>query len=325
MALTQDELDQVYNYVMGKGQSLAGLPDGGSDLSSMYLAPLLKYSPGGKATLVRLAVSVLKGDSAYQVWVNEPGNAGKTLSDFFLSIKGAKGDPFTFADFTPEQLADLALTYEKLTPEQKEEMKLHFGDLTEADILILQKPATDAADEVREQMVQISQDVSQALTASGNATKAANDAAKLAGDSTIKANEAAGLANTAAGNADRATESAETAADKANASAEIADENAGLANTAAGNADKATGKANTAADRSNALSDHRDEIRDGYWWRWNETTGEWYNTGEIAKGNVMYAVFDVDPATGELSMSTDDEYTGASFELNNEGILSVII
>lgn len=177
MALTQDELDQVYNYVMGKGQSLAGLPDGGSDLSSMYLAPLLKYSPGGKATLVRLAVSVLKGDSAYQVWVNEPGNAGKTLSDFFLSIKGAKGDPFTFADFTPEQLVDLALTYEKLTPEQKEEMKLRFGDLTEADILILQKPATDAADEVREQMIQISQNVSAAIKAASDAAGNAQEAA----------------------------------------------------------------------------------------------------------------------------------------------------
>lgn len=177
MALTQDELDQVYNYVMGKGQSLAGLPDGGNDLSSMYLAPILKYSPGGAATLVRLAVSVLKGDSAYQVWVNEPGNAGKTLSDFFLSIKGAKGDPFTFADFTPEQLADLALTYDKLTPEQKEEMKLHFGDLTEADILILQKPATEAADEVREQMSQISQNASAAIKAASDAAGNAQDAA----------------------------------------------------------------------------------------------------------------------------------------------------
>lgn len=177
MALTQDELDQVYNYVMGKGQSLAGLPDGGSDLSSMYLAPLLKYSPGGAATLVRLAVSLLQGESAYQVWVKIPGNEGKTLSDFFASIKGAKGDPFTFADFTPEQLDDLALTYDKLTPEQKEEMKLHFGDLTEADILVLQKPATDAADEVREQMVQISQEVNQAITDTNAAKDAANTAA----------------------------------------------------------------------------------------------------------------------------------------------------
>lgn len=177
MALTQDELDQVYNYVMGKGQSLSGLPDGGTDLSSMYLAPLLKYSPGGAATLVRLAVSLLKGDSAYQVWVNEPGNAGKTLSDFFAFIKGAKGDPFTFADFTPEQLADLALTYEKLTPEQKEEIKLKFADLTEADILALQKPATDAAAEMRQEMVQISQNANAAIEAANTAAGNAQDAA----------------------------------------------------------------------------------------------------------------------------------------------------
>lgn len=177
MALTQDELDQVYNYVMGKGQSLSGLPDGGTDLSSMYLAPLLKYSPGGAATLVRLAVSLLKGDSAYQVWVNEPGNAGKTLSDFFAFIKGAKGDPFTFADFTPEQLVDLALTYDKLTPEQKEEIKLKFADLTEADILALQKPATDAAAEMRQEMVQISQNANAAIEAANTAAGNAQDAA----------------------------------------------------------------------------------------------------------------------------------------------------
>lgn len=83
------------------------------------------------------------------------------------------------------------------------------------------------------------------------------------------------------------------------------------------NAEKAT-------DRLNALSDHRDEIRDGYWWRWNEETGEWYNTGEIAKGNVMYATFHIDPATAILTMLTDEEYTGANFVLEN-GILSVEI
>lgn len=81
-----------------------------------------------------------------------------------------------------------------------------------------------------------------------------------------------------------------------------------------------------AADRLNSLSDHRDEIRDGYWWRWNETTKEWYNTGEIAKGNVMFATFDLDPQTGVLTMITDPEYTGANFEVNEEtGMLSVII
>lgn len=88
--------------------------------------------------------------------------------------------------------------------------------------------------------------------------------------------------------------------------------------TAVKNAEKAT-------NRLNALSDHRDEIRDGYWWRWNEETEEWYNTGEIAKGNVMYATFRVDPLTGVLTMYTDEEYTGANFKLNEDGTLSVLI
>lgn len=83
--------------------------------------------------------------------------------------------------------------------------------------------------------------------------------------------------------------------------------------------------AEKATDRLNTLSDHRDEIRDGYWWRWNEETGEWYNTGEIAKGNVMYATFEVKPSTAILTMITDEEYTGANFELDENGILTVVI
>ena len=83
--------------------------------------------------------------------------------------------------------------------------------------------------------------------------------------------------------------------------------------------------AEAATNRLNALSDHRDEIRDGYWWRWDEETGEWYNTGEIAKGNVRFATFELDPFTGILTMFTDEEYTGANFELDENGILTVVI
>lgn len=83
--------------------------------------------------------------------------------------------------------------------------------------------------------------------------------------------------------------------------------------------------AEAATNRLNALSDHRDEIRDGYWWRWDEETVEWYNTGEIAKGNVMFATFELDPFTGILTMFTDEEYTGANFELDENGILTVVI
>lgn len=84
------------------------------------------------------------------------------------------------------------------------------------------------------------------------------------------------------------------------------------------NAEKAT-------DRLNELSDHRDEIRDGYWWRWDETKKNWYNTGENAKGNLMYATFDLDPSTGQLTMFTEEEYTGANFEITEKGELQVII
>lgn len=82
--------------------------------------------------------------------------------------------------------------------------------------------------------------------------------------------------------------------------------------------------AEAATDRLNTLSDHRDEIRNGYWYRWNETTDEWVK-GEIAKGNVMYAVFELNPETGVLTMIVDPEYTGANFELDTNGILTVII
>ena len=77
--------------------------------------------------------------------------------------------------------------------------------------------------------------------------------------------------------------------------------------------------AEEATDRLNALSDHRDEIRDGYWWRWNELTGEWFNTGEIAKGNLMYATFDVDE-NNDLYMYTDEEYTGPGFVVENDDL-----
>ena len=82
--------------------------------------------------------------------------------------------------------------------------------------------------------------------------------------------------------------------------------------------------ANEATSRLNTLSDHRDEIRDGYWWHWNEVTREYENTGELAKGNTLFASFDIDPATGELSCTTDEEYTGASFSVENGDLIVTV-
>ncbi len=90
-------------------------------------------------------------------------------------------------------------------------------------------------------------------------------------------------------------------------------------------ADDAAKEAKDAADRLNDLSDHPAEIREGYWWQWNEETGEYENTGERADGNTLFATFDIDLATGELSMTTPDRYDGAQFALDNNGNLTVEI
>lgn len=92
MALTQQDKEEMLQFLITRGKSLGSLDEGDSNLSNKYLAPVLEYSGGTASKAVRLAVSLLKGDSAYQDWVKQPGNADKTLSDFFQSLRGGKGD-----------------------------------------------------------------------------------------------------------------------------------------------------------------------------------------------------------------------------------------
>ena len=54
-------------------------------------------------------------------------------------LKGDKGDPFTYADFTPEQLEALK------GPQGDKGDAFTFKDFTEEEIAELQKPATEAA------------------------------------------------------------------------------------------------------------------------------------------------------------------------------------
>ena len=153
MALTNNDLEQAYQYFMQKGQSLAGLPDGGDDLTCMFLAPVLKYNQGGtSAELVRVSIALLQGADAFETWKKKTGNEGATFDDFLKEFKGEQGLPFLYEDFTEEQLTALALTWEKLTEEQKEGLKLKFESLTPGNIEILQEPAREAATEARRDM-----------------------------------------------------------------------------------------------------------------------------------------------------------------------------
>lgn len=90
--------------------------------------------------------------------------------------------------------------------------------------------------------------------------------------------------------------------------------------------DKIIKTVDDATTRLNTLCDNRDKIVDGYWWHYNEETGEYENTGVVAKGSISYATFDIDPETSTLVMYTDPEYSGVSFELDEEsGMLKVAL
>lgn len=365
--ITPEILEKITSEVVNNIQATSKDPGQYEEVNSLQgITSLPVFQTSGAAyKLVRVAISILRGVDGKEVhlqstethlqWRWTDGMWQNLIA--WADLKGDTGDTPTFRTGAagiewkyagePETEWKVLVTFEvlklKFTDLTADQIVLFWRGVPEDVVVLFQKPATDAAAEVRQEMIHISQDVSQKLTdlrqleatveeqeevreTFYTQTQAKEQARQ---NDEIKRQEAASAhAATEAARVLKEEERNKTFAEKVKETTDVTErvekaEEAAI--TATKNADKATGKANTAADRSNALSDHRDEIRDGYWWRWNEETGEWYNTGEIAKGNVMYAVFDVDPATGELSMFTDDEYTGASFELNNEGILSVII
>lgn len=112
-------------------------------------------------------------------------------------------------------------------------------------------------------------------------------------------------------------EAAKGAADKAasavGAVKAAADEAKGYAASAAGSAEKAE-----------QYSGKPPVIQNGTWWTWNAEKQVYVDTGESARGNLMYATFFVDPASGELYMVTDNEYTGPGFRLV-DGNLEVVL
>lgn len=65
-------------------------------------------------------------------------------------------------------------------------------------------------------------------------------------------------------------------------------------------------------------------IQDGRWWTWNAAEQKYIDTGEAARGNLMYATFYIDAATGDLYMVTDNEYTGPKFRLSGADLEVVL-
>ena len=162
MALSQQELDQVYNYFMAKGVSLAGLPVGGSDLSAAWLAPAVDVSTGS-AQAVRVPLSALKGDTGktpnITLAVNDIAHGSEptvsktgTLENPSFTIgmpvgkdgekplfrRGATAVEYKYENEADSEYKSLIL-FSELMPD--------VSDFSEAGIRILQQPAIDAAAE----------------------------------------------------------------------------------------------------------------------------------------------------------------------------------
>lgn len=118
----------------------------------------------------------------------------------------------------------------------------------------------------------------------------------------------------------QAQQSATQAGNSATAAADSATEAAKSAQEAAESATGAADSAQTAREYSGKPP----IIQNDTWWTWNAETGEYVDTGEAARGDVMYATFAIDPETGLLTMTTPDGYTGPTFAIVN-GFLEVSI
>ena len=92
-------------------------------------------------------------------------------------------------------------------------------------------------------------------------------------------------------------------------------------NTAKTNTEAATTNANNAATAAKNLPYIG---LDGYWYTYDVEIGAYKKTTTSA--NVAFATFDIDPVTGELTMSTPENYAGANFQLNQStGELEAVI
>lgn len=215
--------------------------------------------------------------------------------------------------------------------------------VVEAPVLLLQdialdtvKAATDDAKVATAETRQATKET-KAATADFTAVRgqviAAGDRANAAADSVNEAKDkakeatAAALQATAGANAakDKANQAADTTNAVKEATLQVKAETIEATRKATEATDKsitATAGANAQADRAKELADHPTMMgENGNWWKWDSTLKKYVDTGVLAKGGVLYPVFDIDPETMELKMTYQDDIAADMFELNPEGSL----
>ena len=114
---------------------------------------------------------------------------------------------------------------------------------------------------------------------------------------------------------------------QAQAAANSATQAAQSASDAAQSEENAAQSATDSAESAQTAQEYSGKppiIQNDTWWTWDAEQGEYVDTGESARGDVMYATFEIDMETGELVMYTPDGYTGPVFSLS-DGFLEVTI
>lgn len=233
---------------MGENKRLT--PKKASDTKAMTSSNLSNFNALGFDKLTNesahASMELLKGnrgDNAYELWIKQPGNAGKTYEDYLAFNKQPATDAAKQVTDKMAQIEQEANVVISSTNKAKEAAE---KATTNADAATAS--ANSAATTANEK-------AGLANTAADNANKAASrvdEAITNADNATAEAVTAAEQANSKAALAGEAASKAETAADLANRSAATADESAKLAEEKAELAGKAAETANTSADNANS-------------------------------------------------------------------------
>ena len=262
MNLTDNEIQELGRLILDWLQAQAqGVGDGDVEVVGTLanINSLLAYQKTGTLVKIVEAPLSLLGVGMQRTETHLQWKLGAGAWQNIIPLSDLMGKDFKFSDFTPEQLALLTLTFEKLTPEEKESLKLKFADLSEADIALLQKPATDAAKIVTDKMAQIEQTADRKIAdlTTFETTAKEQEADRVDAEKKRKAEEGIRKTDEATRKSDfeKIKTDAGEATENANASAANADEKAGLANTAADLADKATKNADDAAGAANRAAE----------------------------------------------------------------------
>lgn len=252
---------------MGENKRLT--PKKASDTKAMTSSNLSNFNALGfdKSTneSAHASMELLKGnrgDNAYELWIKQPGNAGKTYEDYLAFNKQPATDAakqVTDKMAQIEQEANVVISSTNKAKEAAEKATTNADAATASansaaatanEKAGLANTAADNANKAASRVDEAITNADNATTEAVTAAEQANSKAALAGEAASKAETAADLANRSAATADESAKLAEEKAELAGKAAEAANTSADNANSQASNAESAASAADAAAQRA---------------------------------------------------------------------------